>query len=197
MRTWITTNIFGTDSQWFWAMASFFAIAISLGLIYRQIRLQRQANLLHALGEMDKRWDSTDMLAARKQSCNNYLADKLKINAEQGLILGFFEDIGVYFDRKVFDAEAVWDKYSYYIEYYWIMYQPHINEFRGDTKDNTWYEKFEALNKEMEKFSSKKGASVNPKSQDEINKFIQGETGKIAQPSAEVRRETPIGFPAS
>jgi len=176
MWNWFSTYIVGPQSQWFWAMASFFAIAISLSLIYRQIRLQRQANLLHTLGEMNKRWNSIEMLEARKHACNNYREDKLRIRAEQGLILDFFEDVGVYLERKVFDVEVVWNKYSYYIEHYWPMYQPHINKFRTETKDNTWYEKFQALNKEMTKFSSKKGTTVNSKSQDEIEKFIRGET---------------------
>ena len=181
MWNWMATNIVGFGSQWFWAMASFFAIAISLNLIYRQISLQRQANLLHTLSEMQKRWNSGEMLQSRKQACNGYLADKLRINAEQGDILGFFEDIGVYLERKVFDSEAIWDNYSYYIEYYWPMYQPHINEFRAETKDNTWYEKFQTLHEEMQAFSLKKGVAINPKSKEEIRKFIRGEIGERAQ----------------
>ncbi|CAG0986044.1 hypothetical protein MTYP_02020 [Methylophilaceae bacterium] len=181
MWNWMATNVVGPDSQWFWAMASFFAVAISLSLIYRQISLQRQANLLHTLGEMDKRWNSKEMVQARKQACNSYLADKLRINADQGDVLGFFEDVGVYLERKVFDSEAVWDKYSYYIEHYWAMYQPHINEFRAETKDNTWYEKFQVLHKEMQAYGSKKGVVINPKSQEEIRRFIRGEIGGNAQ----------------
>jgi len=184
MSNWVCTNVIGSESQWFWAMASFFAVAISLTLIYRQIRLQRQANLLHTLGEMDKRWNSKEMLSARKQACNNYLSDQLRIKAEQGQILSFFEDVGVYLERKAFDDEAVWDNYSYYIEHYWAMYLPHINEFRTETKDNTWYEKFESLNQAMQNFSSKKGVATNPKSQDEINKFIRGEAGTNGQQGA-------------
>lgn len=168
----------------FWAMASFFAVAISLSLIYRQIRLQRQANLLHTLGEMDKRWNSNEMLEARRQACSNYLSDRLRINSEQGQILGFFEDIGVYLERKIFDKEAVWDKYSYYIEHYWAMYQPHINEFRAETKDNTWFEKFQTLHEAMEGFSMKKDVSVTPKSQEKIQKFIRGEMRESAKQNA-------------
>ena len=121
------------------------------------------------------------MLTARKQACNSFLSDKLRINSAQGDVLGFFEDIGVYLERKVFDTEAVWDKYSYYIENYWAMYQGHINEFRAETKDNTWYEKFQRLHKDMRSFSKKKGVSVSPKSQDDIGRFIRGELDQVAQ----------------
>lgn len=185
MWSWVYTNVIGPGSQWFWAMVSFFAVAIGLGLIYHQIRLQRQANFLHTLGEMDKRWNSKELLSARKQACSNYLSDQPRIKAEEGQILSFFEDVGVYLERKVFDDEAVWDNYSYYIEHYWAMYLPHINEFRAETKDNTLYEKFQSLNQAMHDFSSKKGVATNPKSQDEINKFIRGEVGTNVQHGAQ------------
>jgi hypothetical protein len=181
MVNWILTNVIGLESEWFWAMASFLAIAISLGLIYRQISLQRQANLLHVLGEMDKRWNSKEMLKARRQACEYFLSNELKINSAQGDVLGFFEDIGVYLERKVFDTEAVWDKYSYYIDYYWAMYQSHIKEFRTETNDNTWYEKFQRLHEKIERFSQKKGVSVSQKSKEDIEKFIRGELPGIAE----------------
>lgn len=102
----------------------------------------------------------------------------------KGWYWGFFEDVGVYLERKVFDNEAVWDKYSYYIEHYRAMYQLHINEYRAETKDNTWFEKFAVLHKSTDDFSSKKGVSTIPKSQEEIKKFIRGEVGENAQQSA-------------
>ena len=58
-------------------MASFFAIAISLSLIFRQIRLQRQANLLHTLGEMDKRWNSKELLSAR---IHEWMGDNIQVD---------------------------------------------------------------------------------------------------------------------
>ena len=116
------------------------------------------------------------MLASRKKACENYLLDQLRIMREQSDVIGFFEDVGVYLEREVFDTESNWDKYSYYIEHYWAMYQPHIMEFRAESKDPTWYEKFEALKNKMEKFSSKRGLKVVGKTQEELKKFIGGET---------------------
>jgi hypothetical protein len=49
-------------------------------------------------------------------------------------------------------------------------------EFRAESKDPTWYEKFEALKNKMEKFSSKRGLKVVGKTQEELKKFIGGET---------------------
>ncbi len=169
-------NMFCERASWFWSMAQFFAIVTSLVLIYRQVRVQRQSNLLQTLVSLDNRWNSQEMLASRKKACENYLLDQLRIMREQSDVIGFFEDVGVYLEREVFDTESIWDKYSYYIEHYWAMYQPHIMEFRAESKDPTWYEKFEALKNKMEKFSSKRGLKVVGKTQEELKKFIGGET---------------------
>jgi len=115
------------------------------------------------------------MLASRKKACENYLTDQLKIKREQSDVIGFFEDVGVYLERGVFDTESVWDKYSYYVEHYWAMYQPHIMEFRAASKDTTWYEKFETLKTKMEEFSKKKGLKIIGKTQEELKKFISVE----------------------
>lgn len=175
MWEWMTKNMFCEKASWFWSMAQFFAIAVSLVFIYRQVRAQRQANLLQTLGSLDNRWNSADMVASRKKACENYLSDQLRIKREQSDVIGFFEDMGVYLEKKVFDAESLWDKYSYYVEYYWAMYQPHIVEFRAETKDPTWYEKFEMLKNRMEEVSKKKGLKTVGKTQEEIRKFIATE----------------------
>jgi len=173
---WLTGNVLGPQSEWLWVMCQFFAIAISLSLIYRQMRIQHRANMLHTLSALDQRWNSQDMLAHRKDVCGKCEGDQLWISKQGGIVLGFFEDIGVYLERRVLDRDAVWDKYSYYVEYYWGMYEPHIKEFRVHISDPTVYEKFEMLFKAMTEFSKKKGIAVAGKTRDEIQRFCRGET---------------------
>ncbi len=175
MWDWMIKNMFSREASWFWSMAQFFAIAISLVLIYRQVRVQRQSNLLHTLVSLDNRWNSPEMLATRKKACENYLADQLRIGRAQVDVISFFEDVGVYLERGVFDTESLWDKFSYYIEHYWAMYQPRIKEFRAEFGDPTWYEKFEKLKTKMEQFSKKKGLMVIDKTQEALKTFIGDE----------------------
>ncbi len=181
MIDWIFTNLIGPNSQWFWCMLTCFALTVSLVLIYGQVRLQRQANLLHTLGEMDKRWNSEKMLLARKGACTKYLNDQLGIDAELAQILGFFEDVAVYLERKVFDIGAVWDKYSYYIEHYWAMYQPHIQKFRTETRDQTWYENFDKMFEEVKKHALKRWIVCGSKTKADIDIFVIGEIGLIPE----------------
>ena len=60
----ILHNVIGNDSQWFWAMAQFFAVAITLGFIWRQIHLQRMGNTLASLAQFESRWTSPEMFEA-------------------------------------------------------------------------------------------------------------------------------------
>lgn len=131
--------------------------------------------MLDALLNLDSRWKSDKVCKARKDACNNYSHNNNTINQDETEILGFFEDIGIFLKRGAFDSELIWDKFSYYIDHYWYMFKSHVLEFRRIEKDNTWYEKFEYLKKEMDIVSTKKKVKIDPKSDDEIAKFIIGE----------------------
>lgn len=158
-------------------MAQFLAVSVTLTFIYRQIKLHRYSNMLNMISAIDARWNSADFIKHRQDICNRYNAGNLPINREEGEVLGFFEDLGVFLKKGVFDNDVVWDKYSYYIEHYWAMYDPHIKEFRTSHNDDTWYNKFELLKNEMAKESKKNKLDNAAKTQAQITTFIGGELG--------------------
>src|SRR3990172_10856986 len=104
---------FGANSEWFWAMLQFFAVAVSLWFIYRQIRLQAQANMLQALEALADKWNGEFLLQCRHEACSKYPRENLKIGNADSAVLGFFEDLGLYYKKGVFDIETVWERYSY------------------------------------------------------------------------------------
>lgn len=167
--------VFGTNSEWFWAMLQFLAVAVSLWFIYWQIRLQAQANMLQALEALADKWNSEFLLECRHEACPDHPKSSLKIGNAEGTVLGFFEDLGLYYKRGVFDIEIVWERYSYFIEHYWSMYQPSITEFRADSKDASWFSSFEELFRAVDRFSKKKGATTGLKTKEQIAKFVRGE----------------------
>jgi hypothetical protein len=112
-----------------------------------------------------------------REICDRYNTINLAINREEGDVLGFFEDLGVFLNKGVFDVDVIWDKYSYYIEHYWAMYEPHIREFRISDNDDTWYSKFEYLYQKMAKESKKNKLNNTAKTQAQIAKFIRCEAG--------------------
>jgi hypothetical protein len=167
--------MFGEGSEWFWAMAQFFAITISLGLIYRQIKIQSQANMLNTLESLADKWNSQFLLRQRHEACAAYPQENLRIENAEGDVLGFFEDLGLYYKRGVFDIEIIWERYSYFVEYYWAMYYSSIYKYRSETADNTWFRCFENLYNAIQNYSKKECGMSAPKTEEQISKFIRGE----------------------
>jgi hypothetical protein len=131
-------------------------VAVSLYLIYKQIRIQSHANMLTALFELSNKWNTPHMLESRSNVSESALKDKRNraINQDEERIASFFEEIGFYLSQGAFTAEAIWEQYSYYIEHYWPMLEPHVLEFRKAERDDTWFEQFERLYNRMQRLAS-------------------------------------------
>jgi hypothetical protein len=167
--------IFGEHSEWFWLMAQAIIILVSAILIYRQVRVQRYANLLQMLTKMRETWDSPSMLQHRQAACGNYQSGSKKINAAEGQVLGFFEEMALLLRKGVLEEEFVWVTYSYFIEHYWSMLEANIKEYRLTTKDESWFEEMERLRKVIGKVSKRKNLPSADKTHLEITTFIDGE----------------------
>ena len=166
--SWITQNLWGQNSAWFWTMVQ--GIAVSLTLIFiafqlrgqnrqlksqnDQLQAQMQATGLQILTSLDARWNSKEMIKARRTLCKDFKDAEKTTTTEQVFVLSFFEDIGLFLKRGVLDHEMIWDKWSHYIEGYWLMCKSEVMGCR--INDPTWYDKFEFLAKEMRNFADKK-----------------------------------------
>lgn len=166
--------IFGSGSSWFWEMMQFFALSISLFFIYRQIRIQRQTNMLQAIHKMDDRWNSIEMVKSRMYVCKNRLNQDVSVSDSDDMVLIFFEDMGIYRKRDIFDKELVWDTYSFYIEFYWPMLVPKIKE-QWAGGDETIYSNFKALYDETIKLTKQKEGYNPIKKSQEVEGFARGE----------------------
>jgi hypothetical protein len=157
-------------------MAQFLAILISLAFIYRQIRLQRMGNSLTTLAQFETRWTSEEMVQARKTVCTTF-RDNERIGVQSAeRIASFFEEIGLYVQKKVFDLDLVWELYSTYIEHYWPILEPRMSELRRN--DPTVYTNFHMLHKKVKKFSAKRGAPSDSFSREQLLKFAEEELQK-------------------
>jgi len=63
----ILCKIIGEQSGWFWTMVQAIVVAISLPLIYRQLRAQRLANSLTALKAIDERCISSSIIKVARE----------------------------------------------------------------------------------------------------------------------------------
>ncbi len=173
--TFFRMNSWGTESGWFWTMAQTIVIFASLWLILRQLQSQRCANLLIILNDMKSDWNSCKMIAARMEVCRHYGDKDKMISHIEERVLSFFEAVGIWEKRKVFSRRIVWEYYSYYIEHYWPILKPRIDELRKKTRDDSWYENFERLYKRMKFQSYLRRAPYGEKSDEEMRKFIESE----------------------
>ncbi len=61
--------VFGPGSEWFWSMAQFLVVTITLIAIYRQLSAQRSANALQLIVSLNDQWDGDRMLPHTSQHC--------------------------------------------------------------------------------------------------------------------------------
>lgn len=179
-------------TEWFWAMAQFFAIIISLFLILRQIRIQTHANMLALFAQMEQRWNSEPLQIARREICSTHGQSK-RITRSDEFVLSFFEDLGLYLKKNVLSADLMWEAHSYYIEHYWPILKPKIVEFRLKSNDQSWYSKFEYLVGRMEKRSRKNGSGFE-KSDEQLTRFLNGERERLPVESTpeQIARSVPL-----
>ncbi len=179
LQQWLLNNVIGPNSAWFWTMAQGVAVTLTLILIYRQLIAQRYANILSSIANLDQRWNSAEMRKARKALCAKHGSNNRSITQQDGLVLDFFEQMGLYLKKGVFTSDVLWELYSYYIEHYWSITQPLIDEFRLSTNDKTWYSSFQALYEAMQVQGRKRGITCDGKTQEQISQFIKGENERL------------------
>ncbi len=119
------------------------------------------------------------MLNARKEACSKYLMNDKIITRTDELVLGFFEDLGLYSKKRVFDLEIVWGKYSQNIIYYWSILEPGVSDLRKSTNDLSWYEDFQTLSKKIIIHSRKRGITNGKNTEIDLDKFANTEVEYI------------------
>lgn len=155
-------------------MAQALAVAVSLFLIYRQLRAQRLANTLSALKAMDERWNAGRLAAARAAIAMLHPSIDTKMDHHEEAVLTFFEEMAIYVRRGAFDMKSVWDLYSYYFEHYWPILFPKVKELRAIERDTTYYENAEWLYEKVCAYSRRRKA-IPVKTSNQLDKFIDGE----------------------
>ncbi len=91
--------LIGPGSEWFWTMAQFVAVVVTLLAIYRQLRAQGSSNALARLEALTSRYESRELTLARLHT-----ALSLRFDAEPTVtramrqVDGFFADLENLYD---------------------------------------------------------------------------------------------------
>jgi hypothetical protein len=157
-------------------MAQFFAVAITLWFIWRQIHLQRMGNTLASLAQFETRWTSPEMFEARKTICKAF-QDKTNCSVQSAeRVACFFEELGLYVKKKVFELDIVWELYSTYIEHYWPILKSRVEDMQKG--DPTVYTSFQTLHKRIQQFSQTQGAPCGTFTREQLLEFAAEELDK-------------------
>lgn len=179
------TEYWGNNSSWFWSFMQFLvytatliAIIIQVNKINVQISLQNKqlsdqvnSNIVSFLNSLNEQWWSTRMRKARRQTCLKFKGNT--INVEEEAVMAFFENLGLYCDKKMIDSEFVWETYSYYIERYYKVLENNISAIQE--KDPTYFDGFVKLHKLMNEISKQKGITQLELSAEDIQVFVDSE----------------------
>jgi hypothetical protein len=91
--------LIGPGSEWFWTMAQFAAVVVTLVAIYRQLRAQGSSNALARLEALSSRYESRGMTLARLHTalCLRFDAEPTPGRAMRQ-VDGFFTDLENLYD---------------------------------------------------------------------------------------------------
>jgi hypothetical protein len=92
---WQGLAIFGPGSEWFWSMAQFIVVVVTLFGIYRQLHAQASSNALGRLEALSRRWESRLLTLARVRSAVSlrYGERQPGMSKEMHGIANFFVDL--------------------------------------------------------------------------------------------------------
>lgn len=140
-------TIIGDGSQWFWAMAGFFAIPITGYAIYSQLRAQRSANRVAALLALRTEWDSERMLRQRLALLLHGAEGKPGWPPALDPVGNFFEHLGLLVDYGDVGVDVVWDQWRAPIQATWLAHARAVVEERKN--DPALWDRWEGLARTM------------------------------------------------
>jgi hypothetical protein len=91
-------------------------------------------------------------------------------------VSNFFERIGLFLKRDILDLEFTWNLFAMYSIGYWEVLEKDINELRKLLNDNTAWEGFEYLYKQMKQYDRKVKIRTGKVPKDLIQLFLSSES---------------------
>lgn len=142
--------------------ATLFAGLLATGIIWWQGHLIKQQMQLQAIIELDKEWNSREMLEKRRGAWNDRNeTDESRIED----VLEFLEKVSTFEKNGVISEDLIWDTFGWYVWRYYQYNNEVIRELRKEWTpkevDLTLYQDLEALcgkllNREIEERNKKK-----------------------------------------
>jgi hypothetical protein len=141
------------------AIAAFAALIVAI-VTWLQLKQSRFALGVDIILKLEAAFDAPDMIDARIQAVTALKADPNAADVEA--VLDFFETVGVLLRRNAIDGEITWSSFSYWVLRYAALARDSIEARRKAESDDTYYEEFDFLVKEMTSLEIKKRRLKKP-----------------------------------
>jgi len=186
---WIWDFFCDKVKQDFWGFINILILFISIILIYEQLHIQSQSNVVQTLNSISEKWDSEQMMQARSNTCTNWIriySDSSK-NVNKDSLFDFFADrntqmvalymehIGLFYKIGAVTREDIWEIKSWEVENYYNIFKIFIEEERAKYNDKNFYRNFEHLYKAMQVENKRQGSPFDPPTIKELKEFCAGE----------------------
>lgn len=144
--------IFGPGSEWFWSMAQFIIVAVTLLGIYYQLRLARSANAFDVVNRLAEDWDSE---YTTRQTLDIYRAlqdSAIAADIPEGaatFLINYWERAAGLVRTGHLDRSLVYDYMGSRCRWWWAALSPNLHRARVEAEDPTIGEHFEWLAGQM------------------------------------------------
>lgn len=140
--------IFGSGSEWFWAMAQFVLLAVTLVGIYSQVRIARSANAFEQINRLTEEWESE---RTTRHTLEMYISLKAGVAPEDmpegasTFLINFWENVAALVRAGHVDRKLVYDYMGSRCRWWWAVLAPNVLRVRIESEDPKIGEHFEWL----------------------------------------------------
>jgi hypothetical protein len=184
---WQGSAIFGPGSEWFWSMAQFVVVVVTLGGIYRQLRTQGAANALQRIDFLQGQWSSERLTYSRLALCLHLRHEGIgsATYAKAMPLADFIENLYDLYEQGYVSLKELAYSWGRSIQIYWAFLAPAIEQQRLEDGDPLLYLGFERLNTLLRQRDVKGGTrplNLDPSTfPDLLDEVIRRNTEKLRQ----------------
>jgi hypothetical protein len=147
--TLLNTNglaVFGSGSEWFWAMLQFLVLLTTFYVVYRQLRAAVAANAFARMERLEDMWDARPLTLARlKTAISLRNSPDADVDAAMGAIAKFFSDLFELQDRGHLAERDVMPAWGVNSQVWWHLLGPAVLRYREAESIKILYLGFEEL----------------------------------------------------
>lgn len=162
----INTNglaLIGPGSEWFWASAQFFVVAVTLLGVHRQLRVQAGANAFNIMQAHERDWDSERMTRAKLDVLLAWRDgdDRADLpDAAAGLVAEHFTGLAYLAEKGVIERGVVLDTYGGLVRSWWAILEQYVRHERELARQERLWSTFEWLAGEMDARHRRRGTTA-------------------------------------